>query len=268
MGFDNFLRQRDTVLWGDYLREKLIDLGKPKIEIKADIHTKAPLFRKSVLDGMRSIDELPEDDDIKKYVLSRQIPKEAHGLLYRCDKFYSFVNNIVPGKISPGAMAHDNTTLLIPFFTDNGKIFGFSGRSMQPKATVRYLNIILDEYIPKLYGQDRWDKTKETLVVEGPLDSLFLPNCLATMGNKMPSALQGFDKEQFVCIYDNEKRSETTRQKITEAINHGYKVVIWPHGLSKDINDMILDGHPIERIIQIIRDHSYSGLRARLELSR
>jgi hypothetical protein len=50
------------------------------------------------------------------------------------------------------------------------------------------------------------------------------------------------------------------------AIEDGFNVVIWPESLTlKDVNDMVLAGIDPE---VMINDHTYSALRAKLELQK
>ena len=63
----------------------------------------------------------------------------------------------------------------------DGEVFAYQGRafgSEQPK----YITIKLDDNADKIYGLDRVDKTKTIFVVEGPIDSMFLDNCIAVAG--------------------------------------------------------------------------------------
>jgi hypothetical protein len=72
-----------------------------------------------------------------------------------------------------------------------------------------------------------------------------------------------------VVVYDNEPRSAETRKKLERAIINGYKVCIWPENLeAKDVNDMVMSGLSQDFIRYIIDTHTFSDLRARLELTK
>ena len=60
--------------------------------------------------------------------------------------------------------------------------------------------------MPKLFGLDTINFDKTTFVFEGPIDSMFIPNSVATAGGDSVSALSGFDKKNMVIVYDNEPR--------------------------------------------------------------
>ena len=198
--------------------------------------------------------------------MSRQIPKEHWDRMFICPQFKAFTNKIIPGKFENEKM--DETRLLIPFYDERKKIIAYTGRSFKPKTQMRYINIVLDETRPKIYGLDRWDKNKETLVVEGPIDSLFLNNCIASAGGDLISAIRDYDKSNFIIVYDNEPKSKTTREKIKKTIEAGYRVCIWPNNLKfKDINKMVQEGMKVVDIERIIRENTFSGLEAQIKLT-
>ncbi len=267
--FEQYLRDQDYSLYSEYIKEKLSSSqrrrkGSVKEEIKPKIEYDTHYFNE-----LYSISKLPSFDPMKKYIINRNIPIFAHDLMFKCMEFKAFTNKILPGKFSEKSLYFDEERLIIPFFTENRKVFAFTGRTIDPNNNLRYININLDDSVPKLYGMERWDKSKLTYVVEGPIDSLFLPNALATAGNDMTSALRGFPKDNFILVYDNEKRSPTTRDKIKKAINEGYKVCIWPmlSSLQKDINSMIISGHEVQEIKKIIDENTFSGLNAQAKLA-
>ena len=127
----------------------------------------------------------------------------------------------------------------------------------------------LDESIPKLYGLDTINNNKNIYVLEGPIDSMFIPNSIATAGGDLVSAVKNFDKDRLIIIYDNEPRSKETVKKIEKAVFNGYKVVVWPENIQhKDINDMILAGLSSDFIEHIIKNNTYRDLSAKLALQK
>ena len=68
-----------------------------------------------------------------------------------------------------------------------------------------------------------------------------------------------------VWVYDNEPRSNEIVKRISNTIDRGEKVVIWPNNINeKDINDMILAGHDVMNVLQ---SNTYSGLTAQLQFN-
>ena len=102
-------------------------------------------------------------------------------------------------------------------------------------------------------------------VVEGPLDSLFLDNCIATA----QSDLRVSEKDNSVLIPDNEPRNSEVVKQIGKYIDEKYKVVIWPSDIQeKDINEMILSGKTERDIKDIIAQNTFDGLLAKTKLSQ
>ena len=102
------------------------------------------------------------------------------------------------------------------------------------------------------------------LVVEGPLDSLFLDNCIAVAGADVPN----LDCD-FTVVFDNEPRNRELLKQIEKTINHGHKICLWPEEMEyKDINDMILGGYTKEEVQQIIKENTFQGASAKMQLTK
>ena len=192
---------------------------------------------------------------------NRKIPSTAHFELFFAPKFYSWVNKVVPNKFP--SLKGDHPRLIIPFFDENNKMFAFQGRAFgneQPK----YITIKLDPEKDKIYGLNRLNRNKHTYVVEGPIDSLFLDNCIAVAG----ADFMKLPKENTTIIFDNERRNLEILKQIEKTVNEGYRVVLWPDELEeKDINDMILAGKTKDEIKTIIEKNTYQGNMAKIRLT-
>ena len=102
-------------------------------------------------------------------------------------------------------------------------------------------------------------------IVEGPLDSLFIDNCLAVAGADLH--LLNLNPQLTTVVFDNEPRNEHTVERMFKAVDRNYNVVIWPEHLKqKDINDMVLSG--TKNIKQFIDVHTYKGLTAYLKINQ
>ena len=102
-------------------------------------------------------------------------------------------------------------------------------------------------------------------IVEGPLDSLFLDNCLAAGGADLQLPV---DKKDVVFIFDNEPRNKEIIDRMYKLIDKEYMIVIWPEGQKeKDINEMVINGKTKEQVQKIISDNTYSGLSAITQLN-
>jgi len=150
---------------------------------------------------------------------------------------------------------------VIPFFDERDKMFAFQGRAFG-KENPKYITIVLDSDRDKIYGLNRVDWNKKVYVVEGPIDSLFLDNCIATA----QSDLRVGKKDSVILIPDNEPRNKEIVKQIERFISDGYSVVLWPEYVKeKDINDMILSGKSKSEIQKIINENVYSGIKAKTQ---
>ena len=150
--------------------------------------------------------------------------------------------------------------MVIPFRKEDGEVFAFQGRAFGDEPQ-KYITIILDKEHPKIFGLDKVDKNKTIYVVEGPIDSLFLKNCIAVAQSDL--RVPQF-KTNAVLVPDNEPRNEQVCKQIERCIDEGYRVVIWPQDVEeKDINDMILAGKTSAEIQELIHNNTHEGLQAK-----
>lgn len=271
MGIPNFIKMLDINLYNEYQLEKLADRKTPEQD---DYEKFVEKMRKPVymssgpLKGLKKVSQLSPDHPIKKFVVERKIPNVYHAKLFACPNFMHFTNNLVPNKFPATALARDETRLLIPFLDSNKSVHAYQGRTLGASG-LKYITIVLNQSVPKLYGLDTCDRNRTIPVLEGPIDSMFVPNSIATAGGDLVSAVKDFDKSRLVIVYDNEPRSAETVKKLDKAIMNGYSVCIWPETLEhKDINDMVLAGLSPEFIEHIIKTNTYRDLSAKLALQK
>jgi len=249
----------DSKTYNDYILERYkkgVKTNNPEPEFKFDV----PIFRKTgVLKNLKSISDLSTDHPARRWVQKRSIPSESFSDLYLCESFYKFTNTIIPNKFP--SLDGDHPRLLIPFRDEGEEVFAYQGRAFgneQPK----YITIKLEDR-DKIFGLDRVDKNKHVYVVEGPLDSLFVDNCIAVAGADVPS----LDCD-FTVIFDNEPRNRELLKQIDKEIKKGHGVVLWPDQMNwKDINDMIIHGYTKSQIKEIITDNTFQGAAAQLRFA-
>ena len=256
----NLIKHLDSKIHKDYIMERYqkgVKTNNPEPEFKFDV----PVFRKKgILKDLKSIDSLPEGHPARRIIKDRLIPSKSLADLYLCESFYKFTNRLIPNKFP--SLDGDHPRLLIPFRDEEGEVFAYQGRAFgneQPK----YLTIKLNESKNKIFGLDRIDKEKQIYVVEGPIDSLFLDNCIAVAGSDL-NKIEG----DLTIIFDNEPRNREIVKQIEKVINSGRNIVLWPESMKyKDINDMILGGYSKSEIQQIIMDNTFSGVEAKLRFT-
>jgi len=272
MSVPNFIKAIDQGIYNEMQMERLQDKKTPEqIDYEAFVDKmKKPIFMKSgPLKGLKKVSQLSPDHRVKKFVDARKIPNPYHAKLFCCPNFKQFTNNLIPNKFDEESIERDETRLLIPFFDKEKRLHAYQGRALG-NSKVKYITIILDDSVPKVYGLDSVNFDKTTYVFEGPIDSMFVPNSIATAGGDLVSAIGAFnDKQNLVIVYDNEPRSKDTVKKLDKAIMQGYSVCIWPDNLEhKDINDMVIAGLTSEFIQFIIKSNTYKDLAAKMALTK
>ncbi len=255
----NLIKEVDNKLHKEYVLEKF--KKGPKKE-KDDTSTDFD-FRpfkskeKNILDECINISQLEEKHPARVYVENRKIPTGHFERLYLCEKWMTLVNIIKPNTFKN--ITKDYPRLVIPFYDEQNEIFALQGRAFGNEQP-RYMTIKLDEDRQKVYGLERINFLEPIKVVEGPLDSLFLNNCLAAAGADLTFLKNGLTPEKMTYIYDNEPRNFEIVKRITNCIESDYNVVIWPSDIKeKDINDMVKNDINVE---EIIKNNTFNKLEA------
>ena len=218
----------------------------------------------SNVDKLKPCENLKDSHPVAKLLIKRKIPRDKWNLLYYVTQFKKYTNSVLPGKFKD--TGNDHPRLIIPFFNEHGKMFAFQGRAFgdeQPK----YITIKLDDS-ERIYGLDRIDPHKPVYAVEGPIDSLFLPNCIAVSGSNFDCDTVRALKSAITLIPDNEPRSKEIVKLIKKHIDLGYKVCMLPHSITtKDINEHVQSGLSTQELCDIIDKHTYQGAAAQLHFA-
>ncbi len=254
----NFLKDNNVMLHDQYIMEKYkSNVKKRKVSV-GDLEFETPVFKSTQIDiDLEKISELNTTHPAREYLTNRKI-KDLDSFYY-CPKFKQWTNTI---KKSFDNLKQDSPRIIIPLRDETGKLFGYQGRSLAPKAKIRYITIILDESKPKVYGLDKVNKEEVIYVTEGPFDSTFIRNSIAMCGSDVE--LSNYNC-QFVFVYDNEPRNREICAKIAKSIQQGDSVVIWPSSITeKDINDMVMTGHNVQSVVE---SNTYKGLEAQIRFN-
>jgi len=254
--FGKVLEYIDQETYKQYVMERW--RGDAPNTKEPEFNFQAPKFKKRdpKLESLTPINKLNTDHPARQFVESRQIPEEFYSDLYLCSKFFEWakIGTLVPRR-------QEHPRLVIPFRDETGEVFAAQGRAFG-KETPKYLTIKFQDK-PKIFGLDRVDLSRKIHVVEGPLDSLFVDNCLAMAGADFGSL-----PEDATIILDNEPRSKEILKRMANLIENNYELVIWPDSIPhKDINDMILAGMTSEDVQELIKQNTYNGLQATARLS-
>ena len=242
-------------LYKEYRLEKFQSPKRIDMRKVEKVVSSKPVFRKNILAGLTPLSKLNNSHPAKEYILSRKLPIEA---LYFTEKFKEWTNSVKPGAFPD--TKQDEGRIIIPFKDKEGNVFGFQGRSLS-NTGLRYITILLQEEQPKIFGLESLNYEQTVYITEGPLDSLLLCNSIAMAGADVDVPR---DILSPVYVYDNEPRNKQITDRIEKHIRAGDSVVIWPSTIKeKDINDMVLAGHDVQRIVSSC---THSGLTATLKL--
>jgi hypothetical protein len=237
-----------------------VKLEETSIQINPD-----PILYDSILDNLQRIDKLDLEHPAKQYVVNRKIPSDKWDLLYFASKFKTWSNSI---KYQFTNTENDTPRLIIPFFNEDGKCFMYQGRAFG-KEQPKYITIRLDEKEEKIFGVDRLDYSKRIYVVEGPIDSIFVPNSIAIGGAGFDTPFTQGIKTNATLIMDNEPRSKEICKFIEKLINEDYSVCLWPDTVEeKDVNEMIMVGKSIDQIMETINTNTFQGMEAKLKFTQ
>jgi hypothetical protein len=204
-----------------------------------------------------SVFSLAANHPARLYVERRRLPERHRDLLLWDDAFNHTAALLDGQERRPGAR------LVIPYLDFTGtKLTAILGRSIEPGVQPKYLAAKTDPDAALIFGLDRVDPDRRVLVLEGPLDSLFLDNAAAVTGTALTKAAEFLPKEHLVLVFDNQAK---IADHMIRAAQDGFRVAVWwfqgGEG-RKDINDLVLAGYAPEKLVALLVEHSFTGAEA------
>ena len=172
--------------------------------------------------------------------------------------------------------------LILPFYNEFGEIIFYQSRGLTKKDLYerpKYLSKVGAER--SLYGIQNINANLDNIFIfEGPIDSYFCENGLATCGitensDKMFTLLQKnqmnklnlYDK---VYVLDSQWLDTASLNKSIALADNNENIFIWPKELGKrfkDFNDICVAGNKDKIKPEFILKNTYSGLKAKLLLT-
>ena len=253
MSFNNFLKEVDPFLQKQYAMEKFKEGfagGRNFVVEEPELKFETPKFKPKL-----DLPKASENQIAKQYLEKRKLDPTK---FYYTDKFKEWSNS---HKHTFDDLTYDEPRIIIPLFYKN-TLIGFQGRSLGP-SKVKYITVMINDDAPKIYGLDNIRRDAPVFVTEGPFDSTFIRNSIAMCGADGDVGKWGVSTP--VWCYDNEPRNPEIVKRISDTINRGERVVIYPTNVKvKDINDMVLAGHDAQSVVE---SNVYSGLEAKLKFT-
>ena len=112
---------------------------------------------------MQRITSLGDTHDSVQFLRYRGIPDKYHSMFLYTESLGALVNrygyNLKDGQ----------PKIIIPFYDEDNKLFAMQARALD-NTEPKYITLLLDKNKTKIFGLERWDRDKETIVVEGPID--------------------------------------------------------------------------------------------------
>lgn len=214
------------------------------------------------------------DDEVINYVTNRQIPSQQFHRLFVADNFFNIhqqiktILEIHKGKQFELKEEKDKR-LMWMFKNHTGDIIAVQGRRVDKKEP-RYIISRFNADEHRLIGGMEYMSTEQQLfIVEGFIDSLFLPNAVSLNGLHLPTITHLVDNYSFkrvTIVFDNEENDQIKKNinMLSEyTVEHpNVDVCLLPHDMrqhGKDINDYIKNGFSREQIIDTINSNCYQG---------
>jgi len=203
------------------------------------------------------IGSMSSDHKVIKFLESRKIPKDQWNRFGYTEHFSEYARNV-----NSDYSLFDDDRIVIPIYDEHNQFIGAQGRSfgnIKPK----YITIKKDEKIKLLYGIERINKSKSIVVVEGPIDSMFISNSIACLGvGNFLEIRDRLPNQDLIFVVDNEPRNKSVVDVVQKLIERNEKVCIFPSDMKeKDINDMVLNGIDVS---DMIINHTHKGAAAKL----
>ena len=281
--FSALLKRSSRRLFDEYMLEKL----KETPQSKTDEETFADTFANAVVGATLLVAPGPGSsvvplsdpstrtpgplNSVYEYVRKRQVPECEMGRLWATIHAHTYLLPLV-GDDKAAKVKDGEPYLVLPLTQTMGQ-FGWYGAQFRLLSRKEYITYKWSENETlKVFGLDRWVPAELTYMVEGPLDSLFLPNALAACSSDLMGVTHIMEDRQVmdprdprVFVWDNEPRNKEVTRLMRQAISMRERIVIWPREYPKDINDMALQGIDV---VAAVQKHTYQGLRAELEYQR
>lgn len=272
------LEQIDITLYKEYILERYrsgegghTNVKKPTFIVPSPRFDKVD--KEKTFEHSEWCDKLPTEHFCHTYLTKRQIPSSVFDKLLFTQHYKKFIDALVPDH---GKKLVDDARLVIPFYDEYNNLIAVSGRALETSdKTLRYITIRTNDSEEKLvYGMDRLNIHETVKIVEGPIDSVFLKNCVAAADANLIQVAdnlirRGVRKDKIILCPDREPRNREIVKIINTFIEQDFNVCLFPDTLNgKDINEMIMFGTSSDELEDIIVSNTYNGLKLRMEFSQ
>jgi hypothetical protein len=221
-----------------------------------------PSHSDDILAHLPTIRMLSSGHSAVEYCDMRKLPAWVYDEFRWADDFKSVAALL--NTESAENLRDNDPRIIIPFKDTDGDVTVIQGRTITG-AVPKYITIKQSSSADKVFGADKLKKGEPVIVLEGPIDSLFVRNSVAT-GDSDLIRYKGADSY----VFDAQPRNYQIVNKMHDAIIKGCPVFIWPDELShgKDVNEMVMSGTIDPKTFhETILNNTFTGVMARMRLS-
>lgn len=260
----NVIKSLAPALYNDFLLEAFKKQTTKDIEIT---YSKNMETFVSLIDAPKQL-TLNSDETIVNYVINeRKIPLDKLSMFTCIPNISEFANTLERYKDKNFSQSK---AVGIPFYNGSNLSF-YQCRDLGIKPVLKYVTLEINGG-HKIFGLNELDTTKQISILEGPFDSVFVYNAVANAGLSDTSNINYLKSinNNLRFIYDNDYRyNKTVHKQLDKRIREGFNVVIYDKKFKfKDINEAIINGWSIESVNEYLDSRTFSGLMAKLELTR
>lgn len=202
------LKRKQRQAQNAYIVERRVPVIKSN-EDRPDISNLSELVSKNKR-NLLTFDTIRNYPDAMQWCKDRMIPFDIYSK-------WLFVPNIPENYL--------RNRIIIPFDNKNGDMYYYQARTIGTDIP-KYKNPISD--LRPIYGYYEADFSKPVIIVEGPIDSLFIENSIATLGTKFNDELIEPIKQRYF-LFDNDNAG---RDAALDQLNKGEYVFMWKRFIS------------------------------------
>ena len=226
----NFISLLDGNLVKEYSMEMYAEKDAANTIVRKAIVSgmkfEAPVFsKKKTPINLPKISELDENHYAVQYCIRRKLPSDTYSTLYYANDFKKFVDELLPEHEKE--LKENDARLIIPFYDVDGSLLAIQGRALGD-SKIRYITIKIAEESVKIFGLNTVKLQEKVYVTEGPIDSLFLPNAVATADANLANSVKYIAKDKITLVFDNEPRNKDICRLMDKAIEEHFNICIWP----------------------------------------
>jgi transcription elongation factor Elf1 len=274
----NLIKQVDPSLHKEFVLERYKSGESGHSNFKAPVFDiPSPRFDKVAkeknFEHAEWVNNLSDEHFCSLYCTNRRFLSTMTDNLLFTPNYKKFCDALVPNH---GKEITADARLVIPFYDKYNTLIGVSGRALENSDyKLRYVTLKTTESQDKLiYGMDKVNTNELVKIVEGPIDSMFLSNCVGSGDANLHITAKklinmGVSKDNILLIPDREPRNTEIVKIINTFVEEDYNVCLFPNTLKgKDINEYIINGTSVSELENLIKKHTYKGLRLRMEFSQ